>query len=194
MHDDATPSPWMVRHAQLVKPKSSLLDVACGRGRHANFFARHGALVTAVDIDDAALASFRGFHDIVQERRDLEKYGWPYAPESFDCIVVCNYLWRPSAMALLASIKPGGLLLYETFMDGNERFGSPSRQDFLLRTNELSQWIDGAFDPVAFAQNHEFGQGGVPIAKKQKIAAIKHGGTPVVLGATDLSGAGAPAG
>ena len=179
MHDDLTLSPWMVRHAQLVKPGSSLLDVACGRGRHAKFFAQHGALVTAVDIDEAALASFRGFHDIVQERRDLEKYGWPYAPESFDCIVVCNYLWRPIAMALLASIKPGGVLLYETFMDGNERFGSPSRQEFLLRTNELSQWIDGAFDAVAFEQNHEFGRGGVPIAKKQKIAAIKHGVTPV---------------
>ncbi len=174
MHDQQTPSPWMVRHAQLVQPGSSLLDVACGRGRHAKFFAQHGAHVTAVDVDEAALASFRGFHDIVQERRDLEKYGWPYAPESFDCIIVCNYLWRPNAMSLLASIKPGGLLLYETFMDGNERFGSPSRQEHLLRANELLQWIDGSFDTLATEQNHEFGSGGVPVAKKQKIAAIKH--------------------
>lgn len=184
----------MVRHAQLVKPGSSLLDVACGRGRHAKFFAQHGARVTAVDIDDAALASFRGYNDIVQERRDLEKYAWPYPPESFDCIAVCNYLWRPNALALLASIKPGGLLLYETFMDGNERFGSPSRQEYLLRSNELLQWIDGSFDSIAFEQNHEFGRGGVPVAKKQKIAAIKHDVTSVVEDAADHAEASRAAG
>lgn len=193
MHEQKTPSPWMVRHAQLVQPGSSLLDVACGRGRHAKFFAQHGALVTAVDIDEAALASFRGFHAIVQERRDLEKYGWPYAPESFDCIVVCNYLWRPIAMSLLASIKPGGLLLYETFMDGNERFGSPSRQEHLLRANELLQWIDGSFDTLATEQNYEFGSGGLPFAKKQKIAATKHGVKLVVAGATLIGDADAAA-
>ena len=180
MHDEQMPSPWMTRHADLIKAGSSLLDVACGRGRHAKFFARRGARVTAVDRDDAALASFRGFHDIVQERRDLEKDPWPYAPESFDCIVVCNYLWRPSGNALLATLKPGGLLLYETFMVGNERFGKPSRPEFLLRSSELLYWIEGAFDALAFDQSPEFGAGGVAVAMKQKIAATKHFREPLV--------------
>ena len=173
MHDEQTPSAWMIRHAAHVKPGARLLDVACGHGRHAKFFAQRGALVTAVDRDNAALMSFRGFDDIVQEQHDLESGPWPYAPASFDCIVVCNYLWRHTGNELLATLKPGGLLLYETFMVGNERFGKPSRPDFLLRTNELLYWVGGAFDAIAFEQGPEFAPGGAVVAMKQKIAATK---------------------
>ncbi len=180
MHDQSTPSQWMTRHAGFVKAKTSLLDVACGRGRHAKFFASRGVLVTAVDRDAAALTSIRGTNGVILEQRDLENNPWPYAPESFDCILVCNYLWRPTAAALLASLKPGGLLLYETFMVGNERFGSPSRPDFLLRPNELLQWVNGSFKALAFEQNQEIGPDGAPVAMKQKIAAFKFFPQPAV--------------
>ena len=173
MHDDHTPSPWMTRHVGLVPAKLTLLDVACGHGRHAKQFARRGVLVTAVDIDGAALASLRGFAGINAERRDLENYPWPYAPESFDCILVCNYLFRPNTEAMLASLKPGGLLLYETFMSGQERFGKPSRPEHLLRPNELMQWVHGSFNAFAYEQQPERDADGKPIAAKQKIAAYK---------------------
>ncbi|MEO7253331.1 MAG: class I SAM-dependent methyltransferase [Casimicrobium sp.] len=179
MHDQTTPSAWMIRHAGFVKAKTTLLDVASGRGRHSKFFASRGVLVTAVDRDAAALTSIRGTNGVTIEQRDLENNPWPYAPESFDCIVVCNYLWRPTAAALIATLKPGGLLLYETFMVGNERFGSPSRPDFLLRPNELLQWVSGSFKSIAFEQNQEMGLDGTPIAMKQKIAAFKLFPAPV---------------
>ena len=175
----------MIRYAGFVKAKTTLLDVACGNGRHAKFFASRGVLVTAVDRDAAALTSIRGTTGVTIEQRDLENNPWPYAPESFDCIVVCNYLWRPTASALLGTLKPGGLLLYETFMVGNERFGSPSRPDFLLRPNELLQWVSGSFKTLAFEQNQEMGTDGTPVAMKQRIAAFKFFPQPVVEVAVD---------
>gem|GEM_PF-139494 len=180
MHDQTSPSPWMIRHAGFVKARTTLLDVGCGHGRHAKFFASRGVLVTAVDRDAAALTSIRGTTGVTIEQRDLENHPWPYAPESFDCIVVCNYLWRPTAAALLATLKPGGLLLYETFMVGNERFGNPSRPDFLLRPNELLQWVSGSFKTLAFEQSQELSPDGAPIAMKQRIAAIKFFPQPMV--------------
>ncbi len=177
----------MIRHAGFVKAKTTLLDVACGHGRHAKFFAARGVLVTAVDRDAAALTSLRGTNGVTIEQRDLENNPWPYAAESFDCIVVCNYLWRPTAAALLLTLKPGGLLLYETFMVGHERFGSPSRPDFLLRPNELLQWVSGSFKTLAFEQSQEIGPDGTPIAIKQKIAAFKFFPQPVVEAAVDTA-------
>jgi SAM-dependent methyltransferase len=174
MHDAQLPSAWMTRYAGFVRPGSTLLDVACGYGRHAKYFARLGAQVTAVDCDAVALASFRGVADITQVQRDLEGDPWPFAPESFDAIVVCNYLWRSTADALLGTLKPGGLLLYETFMTGNERYGKPSRPQFLLRPSELLHWTHGAFDVVAFEEKPDFGPGNKPTAMKQRIVAVKH--------------------
>ena len=185
MHEQTSPSPWMTRHAGFVKAKTTLLDVACGNGRHAKFFASRGVLVTAVDRDAAALTSIRGTNGVTIEQRDLENNPWPYVPESFDCIVVSNYLWRPTAAALLATVKPGGLLLYETFMVGNERFGSPSRTEFLLRPNELLQWVSGSFKTLAFEQNQEIGPDGAPVAMKQRIAAFKLFPQPVVEAVAD---------
>lgn len=73
---------------------------------------------------------------------DIEHGPWPLIdaqgkPERFDAIVVTNYLWRPLMPTLLASLGIGGVLIYETFAQGNETVGKPSRADFLLRTGEL---------------------------------------------------------
>lgn len=173
MHSQQTPSAWFVRHAALIKPDASILDLACGHGRHARFFAERGAQVTAVDRDAAALQSLAAKHNIATERRDLEGDAWPYATASFDAVIVCNYLWRPTFASLLATIKQGGVLLYETFVDGNERFGKPSRLDFLLRSNELLTLTLDAFRVVAYEEGDQFDSTGQPFAVKQKIAAFK---------------------
>jgi len=74
---------------------------------------------------------------------DIENGPWPLArdgasePELFDAVVVTNYLWRPLMGTLLASLAPGGVLLYETFASGNETVGRPARPDFLLNGGEL---------------------------------------------------------
>jgi SAM-dependent methyltransferase len=173
MHTQKTPSPWFVDHAASIAPLASVLDVACGHGRHARFFAERGAYVTAVDRDATALHSLSATQNVVTECRDLELDAWPYAAGTFDAVVVCNYLWRPTLAALLDTIKPGGVLLYETFMDGNERYGKPSRADFLLRSNELFALTRDGFRVLAFAEGPEHDVSGQPCAIKQKIAAIR---------------------
>ena len=173
MHSQESPSPWFVDHATLIAPAANLLDLACGYGRHARFFAERGARVTAVDRDAAALLSLAMVPNVATECRDIEGVAWPYAAETFDAMIVCNYLWRPTFASLLATIKPGGVLLYETFMDGNERYGKPSRPDFLLRSNELVTLTRDAFRVVAYEEGDEFDAVGRPFAVKQKIAAIK---------------------
>lgn len=173
MHSQETPSAWFIHHAALVKSESAILDIACGQGRHSRFFAERGARVTAVDRDAVALQSLATTPNVTTECRDLEGDAWLYASSSFDAIIVCNYLWRPTFASLLATIKPGGVLLYETFMDGNERYGKPSRPDFLLRSNELLAFTRDAFRVIAYEEGDETDVVGQPFAVKQKIAAIK---------------------
>lgn len=163
----------MTRNAVFVGSGYKLLDVACGRGRHARYFAARGIKVTAVDRDAAALQTMAGIDNIRTERRDLEIEPWPYEPHSFDAVLVCNYLFRPAVHALLATVKPGGVLLYETFMAGNARYGKPSRPEFLLHPNELMMWTKDEFRAFAFDQSDERDSDGKPIAVKQRIAAVK---------------------
>jgi SAM-dependent methyltransferase len=131
------PSHWVRRFAPLVPP-GEVLDLACGSGRHARLFAALGHPVLALDRDDAALAATAG-EGIQAMAYDLEAEGaaWPFEPGRFAGIVVTNYLHRPLMAALMGSLAPDGVLIYETFAIGNETFGKPSNPDFLLRRGEL---------------------------------------------------------
>src|SRR6185436_6931343 len=118
----------------LVKPRGKVLDVACGNGRHARFFAARGHAVLACDRDQAALGGLAGIPGIVTRAVDLEDgTPWPFAADEFDAVVVTNYLHRPLFPGIAGSLAPGGVLFYETFVLGNERFGKPSNPRFLLR-------------------------------------------------------------
>ena len=143
MHADAhsPPSPWVQRWAPLIRPSGKVLDLACGSGRHVRWLAAQGFAVTAVDRDADAVQPLRA---IAQVRvADLEGAAWPLSGEHFDAVVVTNYLWRPLWPPLLAALAPGGVLIYETFADGNQNVGKPSRADFLLRHGELLQVASG---------------------------------------------------
>ena len=130
-HDSESPSAWVVRWAPLVE-RGPVLDVACGLGRHARFFVELGLEVIAVDREPQTIPGVR----FVQA--DLEDGSpWPFAGQRFGGIVVTNYLHRPLFPRLAESLDAGGVLIYETFMAGNERFGKPSNPDFLLRPGEL---------------------------------------------------------
>lgn len=142
MHELDTPSPWVTRWAHLIAPGARLLDVACGGGRHARFFAARGAQVDAVDRDAAAGAALTAV-GVRFLAADLEGGPWPYPGRRFDAIVVTNYLHRPLFPALLAALQADGLLIYETFALGNARFGRPSNPDFLLAPGELLQCCAG---------------------------------------------------
>jgi SAM-dependent methyltransferase len=140
-----TPSAWVVRWAPLVT-RGPVLDVASGAGRHARFFAQRGLEVVALDRE---AQSIRGVRFV---KADLEDGSpWPFAGQRFGAIVVTNYLHRPLFPDLVAALGEDGVLIYETFMIGNERFGKPSNPNFLLRPGELLEAF-GVLTLVAFEQ------------------------------------------
>jgi len=150
MADDArgAPLPWIVRWAGLVPHDATVLDLAAGRGRHALFFAERGHKVLALDRDTSRLPSHPNIEPLAA---DLEDGGpWPLPNRRFGAVVVTNYLHRPLMPALLEAIAPAGVLLYQTFMRGQERFGKPDRPEFLLKDGELLDLVRGAFSVTAY--------------------------------------------
>jgi len=135
------PSPWVVRWASQLSAGGTVLDVACGSGRHVRWLAERGLQVTGVDRDAAALAGLTSLAEVLVA--DIEAGPWPLPGRQFDAVVVTNYLWRPLLPTLVEAVAPGGLLIYETFGAGHARFGRPSRPDFLLQPGELLQATRG---------------------------------------------------
>jgi SAM-dependent methyltransferase len=147
------PSPWITRWTHLLKANADVLDVACGTGRHTQWFADHGHRVTGIDRDLSCALHLSRRATLVSA--DIENGPWPITedgrPRQFDAVIVTNYLWRPLMPTLLRSWAPGGILLYETFAKGNETVGRPTRADFLLRPGELLCYCEN-FHVVAFEQ------------------------------------------
>ena len=135
------PSPWVVRWASHLPAGSTVLDVACGSGRHLRWLAQRGLRVTGVDRDAQALDGLSDLAEVLVA--DIETGPWPLQGRQFDAVVVTNYLWRPLLATLVGAVSPGGLLIYETFGAGNARFGRPSRPEFLLQPGELLQVAQG---------------------------------------------------
>ncbi len=136
-HDIVAPSAWVARWAPLVT-HGTVLDLACGRGRHARLFLARGLRVVALDREPRDIPGARFV------LADLEQGSpWPLAGERFEGVVVTNYLYRPLLARLAESLAPGGILIYETFMLGNERFGRPSKPEFLLHPGELLEAFAG---------------------------------------------------
>ncbi|MFZ4289052.1 class I SAM-dependent methyltransferase [Variovorax sp. HJSM1_2] len=171
------PSAWVQRWTHLIPTASQVLDVACGPGRHMVWLASQGYAVTGVDQSAEALASAQAQATAAQTsasvdsvrtlQADIENGPWPFAGQQFAAVVVTNYLWRPLLPQLLASLAPGGVLIYETFASGNETIGKPSRPDFLLQTGELLR-VCAALRVVAFEDGFE----AEPARFVQRIAAI----------------------
>lgn len=160
-----SPSPWLQRLAPTAP--GTALDVACGSGRNLRWLAQAGWQVTGVDRDAAATAPLRSLAEIVEA--DIENGPWPLAGREFDLVVVCNYLWRPIFDAVKAAVRPGGSLIWETFADGQQAIGRPSRPDFLLQRGELlrvcSDWRIVAYEDLF--------EDGVNPRYVQRVAAVR---------------------
>ena len=164
------PSDWIVRWSHLLEPGATVLDVACGSGRHLAWFAERGHSVTGIDRDvDLAREQVPGVELVCA---DIEAAAWPLHLDgqmrTFGAVVVTNYLWRPLLDTIVQSVSPGGILLYETFAAGNEAFGRPSRPDFLLQPGELLRTCS-AMAVVAY----EHGYLRDPPRFVQRIAAVR---------------------
>jgi SAM-dependent methyltransferase len=125
----------------LIAPGGSVLDLACGSGRHLRWLAGRGFKLTGVDRDAAVLAPLTPIAEIIVA--DLESDGWPLAGRRFDAVIVTNYLWRPLLPRIVDAVAPAGVLIYETFAIDNETVGRPSRPDFLLHRGELIAAVAG---------------------------------------------------
>jgi SAM-dependent methyltransferase len=172
-HFGLVPSPWMTRFSHLIPAGARVLDLACGYGRHAHYFATRGAHVVAIDRDATALATLSGVPGIETRLADLEGGVWPLGDERFDAIVVSHYLYRPLFIGLRSALAADGSLLYETFARGNEAFGKPSNPEFLLRPGELLAFAAAATPPMTVVA---FEQGLTDIAGRmgvvQRLAAV----------------------
>jgi SAM-dependent methyltransferase len=146
------PSPWLIRHAPLIRSGGTVLDLACGSGRNTRWLAEHGWRVEAVDRDESAIAGLQGIPGIHAWVADLEQGLWPFGGRRFDAIVVCRYLHRPLLPKLAEALAEAGALIYETFMRGQEKFGRPQNPDFLLRSDELYDTYGKSLTVVAFEQ------------------------------------------
>ncbi|HEY3177030.1 MAG TPA: rhodanese-like domain-containing protein [Candidatus Polarisedimenticolia bacterium] len=139
------PSSWLVENADLLPRGGRALDVACGRGRHALLLAAAAGLsVRALDRDEAKIAALRDDAvrlglDVSAEAVDLEAGGAGLGVEEYDLILVIHYLHRPLFPAIVAALRPGGLLLYETFTVDQAARGHPSNPAFLLQHSELAR-------------------------------------------------------
>ena len=170
MHMSTAPSEWITRWAPLAPAHATVLDVACGSGRHLRWWAQRGHPVTGVDRDALALAGLRDVGECVLA--DLENAPWPLPGRTFDVVVVTNYLWRPLLPQVLAAVAPGGLLLYETFSVRQAEIGRPRRAEFLLAPGELQAVCTGwdvlALEDVELSAPRRFVQ---RIAARRPVAA-----------------------
>lgn len=137
----------MQQHLHLIPRNAGpVLDLACGAGRHTQLLLDAGYEVWALDKDRSLLQPLqargaRVFHVDLEAKNAQEAaaplFGWPFSAQSFAGIIVTNYLHRPLLPLIVAGLQDQGVLIYDTFAEGNQAFGRPSNPDFLLRSGEL---------------------------------------------------------
>jgi SAM-dependent methyltransferase len=162
------PSAWVELHARRVRKAGTVLDLACGAGRHTRYLRRLGFPVVAVDVDVSGVGDLvsDAFVEVIEA--DLEAGPWPLGHREFDGIVVTNYLHRPLLPKLVDALAPEGVLIYETFAVGNEKLGRPRNPRFLLERGELLETFGGRLTVVDYS--HGFDEHPSP-AVRQRICA-----------------------
>lgn len=171
------PANWVKRHIDQIKPGGRVIDIAAGQGRHSLLALQLGYHVTAVDRNSETLAVLEHTaaefsSNLTTRTVDLETSDWPLTGEVYDGVIVSNYLYRPHFRDLLGLVAPGGMLIYETFALGNERFGRPSNPDFLLAPNELLTAVLPDFTVLGF---EDITTSPPAAACKQRVAARRPG-------------------
>ncbi|MGD2140964.1 MAG: class I SAM-dependent methyltransferase [Burkholderiales bacterium] len=149
-HRQLEPSAWVCRWMRLLPAGSVVLDLACGYGRHVRLALAQGHEVVALDRDGEALARLSTLPGVRTVQADIEQSGWPFPDQRFDAVIVTNYLYRPLFPLLIRAVAHNGLLIYETFARGNERFGRPRNPDFLLKEGELYEVVRPALRVLGY--------------------------------------------
>lgn len=168
------PEPWVVRFAHLVRSGGDVLDLACGGGRHARYFLDRGHPVTLIDRNVDAVLDLAGNPLAEVIEFDLEQgRPWPLPDRRFAAVVVVNYLYRPLFPHLIQALDDDGVLIYDTFARGNERYNRPRNPDHLLKADELVDAIWGATGVHIVAFEHGIANEASCVGVKQRICAVK---------------------
>jgi SAM-dependent methyltransferase len=165
---NSSPDNWLQKNFNFLPSGCRVLDLACGSGRNARFLLSQGFHVTCVDIDTREITDLESHSRCTVIQADLESGDPPSFQSRFGGIIVTNYLYRPLLPFLIESLAEGGVLIYKTFMEGNEQFGRPSNPDFLLQKDELYNVFSTELDVISFEQGYED-----PPAMTQRICARK---------------------
>ena len=148
------PSKWIIEqiaNINIFKNKISILDFASGYGRHSIKLANEGKYVTSIDKDQEKLNFYKHLTNIQAICFDLEnKDNWPLTKQGYDIVIVTNYLYRPRIKDLANLVNQNGHLLYETFSQGNEKFGRPKNFNYLLKERELIDLFENTFDVLDY--------------------------------------------
>jgi len=150
-HAQFHPSPWVVRFLERAPTAGTVLDLACGSGRHGRLCHAAGHPVLMLDRDISGVTDMMQLQGVEVMQADLEGGNrWPLGKRRFDVLIVTNYLHRPLIPHILAAVAPGGLLIYETFAAGNAKYGGPGNPDYLLEKGELLRAMPPEFEVLAF--------------------------------------------
>ena len=148
----AKASPWVLQHSHLIPAGGHVLDLACGNGRHTRHLQAQSFKVVASDKDLSGVLDLAGSRGIELLQADLETEDWPFSAGQFDGIIVTNYLYRPHFPQIVDSLAHNGLLIFETFAAGNEKYGRPRNPAYLLNPDELLHAFGDSLNVVAFEQ------------------------------------------
>ncbi len=166
------PSAWVIRFQPLIASGGRVLDLAAGGGRHIRFLLEQGHQVVALDRNAEPLAPFAENPACTVIEADLEDgTPWPLAGQTFDAVLVVNYLHRPLFDTLIGALNPGGLFLYETFALGNEAYNRPRNPDHLLKSGELLDAAQGKLQIIGY--EHGIIDGDQCPGVKQRLAGVK---------------------
>ncbi len=166
-----SPAAWVQKYAPLIPKIGQVLDLACGSGRHTRFLLAAGLNVLAIDKSTTGLSDISGQENLEIITADLEDgSAFPLKGRQFSAIIIVNYLYRPLFSDLIDVLAEGGVLIYQTFMLGNEAYGRPRNPDFLLEENELKDVFGSKLKVLAFEQGYEERPSPAVV---QKICAVK---------------------
>ena len=151
----SSPTEWVRRYSKTIRQYGSVLALACGGGRHTRLLLEQGYNVTAIDLDISQLTFLQETDNLKIIQHDLEGSAkWPFVSKAFDGIVAVNYLFRPLYPKIIDALADNGKLIYQTFADGNAKFGRPRNPKFLLRENELLEVFGRSLTVVEFHQGY----------------------------------------
>ena len=144
------PSKWVSEMIARIEPGGTLIDIACGRGRHSIEFSEK-FFIYSVDKNNEFLNNLKNNMNIKTICQDLEnQQKWSFSDKKFNVVLVTNYLFREKLNAIFSLVDLNGYIIYETFAIGNEKYGRPSNPNYLLKKNELLLFKPDNFDTIEF--------------------------------------------